>query len=197
MRLLLNQFVIYFSLLLLACSSMRTKTEADSELAGDLAKGNFEQASQRVEQYRQKNVYQVKDRVLYYLNKGLILHYQEEYAKSNENLERADLVMEELFTRSVSKALLSAMMNDNMLDYSGEVYDEIYVNIFKALNFVGLDDFEGAYVEIKRLNETLEHSPEIFGLPGTSGAVEGVLAGKKGSFGQNHGVQKSPPVGEV
>jgi hypothetical protein len=142
---------------------MRTKTEADNEITNDLASGNFEQASQRIEQYRQKNVYQVKDRVLYYLNKGLVDHYQGEFEKSNENLERADRVMEELFTRSVSKALLSTMMNDNVLDYSGEVYDDIYVNIFKTLNFIGINDFEGAYVEIKRLNDKLQQMDAKYG----------------------------------
>jgi len=158
-----RHFVIFFLFLLLACSSMRTKTETDTEITHDLATGNFEQASQRIEQYRQKKVYQVKDRVLYYLNKGLVLHYQKEYSKSNENLDRADFAMEELFTRSVSKALLSAMLNDNALDYSGEVYDDIYVNIFKALNFVGLKDFEGAYVEIKRLNDKLQQMDAKYG----------------------------------
>ena len=158
-----RHFVIFFLFLLLACSSMRTKTETDTEITHDLATGNFEQASQRIEQYRQKKVYQVKDRVLYYLNKGLVLHYQKEYSKSNENLDRADFAMEELFTRSVSKALLSAILNDNALDYSGEVYDDIYVNIFKALNFVGLKDFEGAYVEIKRLNDKLQQMDAKYG----------------------------------
>lgn len=151
-----RHFVIYFLFLLLACSSMHTKTEADTEITRDLATGNFEKASERVEQYRQKKVYQEKDRVLYYLNKGLILHYQNEYTKSNENLDRADFAMEELYTRSISKAMLSTMLNDNALDYTGEVYDEIYVNIFKTLNFIGMNDFEGAYVEIKRLNDKLQ-----------------------------------------
>ena len=155
--------VIYFFFLLVACSSMRTKSEADTQISTDLAAGNFEKASERLEQYREKKVYQEKDRVLYYLNKGLVLHYQEEYSKSNDNLDRADFVMEELFTRSVSKALLSAMMNDNALDYSGEVYDEIYVNIFKALNFIGLNDFAGAYVEIKRLNDKLRQMDTKYG----------------------------------
>jgi hypothetical protein len=163
MKLFFRYFVIYFFFLLMACSSMRTKSEADTQISTDLAAGNFEQASERIEQYRQKKIYQKKDRVLYYLNKGLVLHYQKEFSKSNENLERADFAMEELFTRSISKALLSAMMNDNVLDYSGEIYDEIYVNIFKTLNFIGLNDFEGAYVEIKRLNDKLQQMDAKYG----------------------------------
>ncbi len=163
MRVFFKNFVIYFFFVLLACSSMRTRTEVDTEIIHDLSAGDFQKASERLEQYRQKRIYLEKDRVVFYLNKGTVLHYQQEYEKSNDFLDRADFAMEELFTRSISKALLSAMLNDNALDYTGEVYDNIYVNIFKALNFIGLRDYQGAYVEIRRLNDKLQQLDTKYG----------------------------------
>jgi len=151
----LLHFSLALSILLSACSSMRTKSDADSELIEHLATGNYELASTRLDEYREKKVYQEKDRVLYYLNKGLVLHYQKEYKKSNDNLDRADFAMEELYTRSISKGLLSGILNDNVLDYSGEVYDNLYVSIFKALNYAAIQDFRGSAVEIRRLNDKL------------------------------------------
>lgn len=148
--------IIYLLLLaILACSRFRTRTEIDDELTTYLAKGEYTLALQKTDKFKEEEAYQKKDRVLYYLNKGLILHYQGDFKASNEQLEIAEQAMEELFTRSISNAVKSVMINDNMLDYTGEVYDNLYVNIYKALNYMRMDNFEDAYVEINRLNDKL------------------------------------------
>lgn len=149
-------FVLFLVILsLLSCARLRTRTESDDQLTSFLARGEFAQALQKTDQFKEKEIFHQKDRVLYYLNKGLILHYQGDFKASNEQLEIADQTMEDLFTRSVSRAVLSLMLNDNVLDYTGEVYDNLYVNIFKTLNYLRLNDFEGAYVEVNRVNDKL------------------------------------------
>jgi hypothetical protein len=142
---------------------MRTKSETDSELIENLATGDYELAATLLDEYREKKVYQEKDRVIYYLNKGLVLHYQQKYEQSNDVLDRADFTMEELFTRSISKGVLSGILNDNVLDYSGEVYDNLYVSIFKALNYAAMKDFQGSSVEIRRLNDKLRELDTKYG----------------------------------
>jgi hypothetical protein len=163
MKFFTKKIMIFFLIGSCACSSIHTSKEAESQLVSDLTRGDFEKASHRLETYRQKKIYVEKDRVLFYLNKGLVLHYQQNYDTSNHYLERADRSMEDLFTRSVSKAMLSAIANDNVLDYSGEVYDNLYVNIFKALNYLALNSFEEAYVEIKRVNDKLRELDVKYG----------------------------------
>ncbi len=163
MKFLIKNISIFLLVTGCACSSLHSRKDADTELVSDITRGNFEQAARRLETYRQKKIYLEKDRVLYYLNKGLVLHYQQNFDTSNQYLERADRIMEDLFTRSVGKALLSALVNDNVLDYSGEVYDNFYVNIFKALNYVALNSFEEAYVEIKRVNDKLREMDVKYG----------------------------------
>ena len=46
-------------------------------------------------------------------------------------------------------------MNDTVVDYSGEVFEDIYTNIFMALNYIHLGDIEGAFVEIRRFDNKL------------------------------------------
>lgn len=121
----------------------------------DVSLGQYDSAVKKIEKARKDKIYLEKDRVLYYLDKGALLHYQGQFAASNEALDRADRGMEELFTKSIGRTAASFMLNDNVIDYYGEIYENIYVNIFKALNYVSLGDLNAAYVEIKRINEKL------------------------------------------
>ncbi len=96
------------------------------------------------------NEYADKDRVMLHLDKGIIFHYQDNYEESNKEFEAAEDAIEELYTKSISKGVFSFLLNDNSLAYDGEVYEDLYINIFKALNYLHLNDFDGAYVETRR-----------------------------------------------
>jgi len=134
---------------------MKTHVDFYYNIEADLKTGNFLRASDLVDKAKSTQKYSKKDRALYYLDKGIILHYGGKYDESNHILEEADQTIEELYTRSISKAVASILLNDNILEYSGEVYDNIYVNIFKALNYLHIKKFDGALVEINRINDKL------------------------------------------
>ncbi len=104
-----------------------------------------------------------KNRLLYLMEKGLLLHLGGEYAQSNEVLEEADLLAEQLFTRSVSEETLSFVTNDNLIAYAGADYEDVYINYYKALNYINLGDMEGARVECRRIDEKLNYLADTFG----------------------------------
>ncbi len=137
------------------CASMKTQTKqykgTDVMLANRDIPGIIRQLDMKKER-----TYPAKDRVLYYLDMGMLHHYKGDYQKSNELLEQAEFAMEELYTKSVSKAAVSMLLNDNALDYSGEDYEDVYTNVFKALNYLHLNDFDAAFVEIRRINLKLD-----------------------------------------
>ena len=112
--------------------------------------GSYLQAAAVIEDARDSR-YREKDRVLYYLDLGMLYHWAGEYELSNQALDEAERGIEELFTRSVSKAMASGVLNDNALDYAGEDYEDIYLNIFKALNYIALGRNDSALVEIRRV----------------------------------------------
>lgn len=110
--------------------------------------------------------YTQKERVLYYLDIGMLYHFNKNYRLSNEFLQKAEDGIEELFTKSISREAASYLLNDNAKEYSGEDYEDIYLNIFKALNYLALSDsaetkkekvrlFDDAFVEIRRINHKL------------------------------------------
>ena len=135
------------------CSSVMTNTKMYRPVTAELQNDNFESAAQKIEALKGK--FAGKDRFLYYLDAGLAHHYAQQYDTSTVRLTSAEDAADELFTKSISKAALSVVLNDNVLDYSGEDYEVLYTNLFKALNFAAQDKFDDAFVEIRRANEKL------------------------------------------
>jgi len=134
-----------------SCASTQTYQYQYVEAGDYVAKRDFKGASAVIEGYK-NTTYKEKDRVLYYLDVGMLYHYAGEYEKSNEALGMAEQGIEELYTKSISKAVTSGVLNDNALDYSGEDYEDIYLNVFKGLNYIALGDPDSALVEIRRVH---------------------------------------------
>ena len=136
------------------CSSIKTQKNQFVDIDKKFQMHNYKDAISNLESAKEK-FYSKKDRVLYYLDLGMLCHYDKQYKKSNEMLDKAEQGIDELFTKSVSRATASLLLNDNVLEYSGEDYEDIYLNIFKALNYIELDLFDDAFVEIRKINNKL------------------------------------------
>jgi hypothetical protein len=157
MQLIYRLVMPYAPILLLAlmlsipgCASMRTQTKQYVSILGSIQEEDYDKAIQTVKLARANGRYLEKDRVLYYLELGMVYHYAGYYDSSNTALEQADQYMEDLFTKSVSNIAASFLTNDNVLDYYGEDYENIYVNVFKSLNYLHLNQFDAAFVEARR-----------------------------------------------
>ena len=90
------------------------------------ASGNYLEASAAIQKLHDNKKYKEKDRVLYYLNQGMLQHYLGNYEQSNNLLTTAERAMEDLYTRSVSRAGASLLLNDNVLEYDGEDYELLF-----------------------------------------------------------------------
>ncbi|MBN1525123.1 MAG: hypothetical protein JW904_11600 [Spirochaetales bacterium] len=141
--------------LLITCSSFMTIKGQFKGVNEKLAQRDFEGAAAQIEKTK-KNLYQEKDQVMYYLDVGMLYHYMGNYEQSNEFLTKAEQAIEQYYTISISKAGLSLLLNDNATDYAGEDYEDIYINVFKALNYIGLGKKESAFVEIRRIDNKLK-----------------------------------------
>ncbi|MEA2069157.1 MAG: hypothetical protein U9P12_08155, partial [Verrucomicrobiota bacterium] len=59
------------------------------------------------------------------------------------------------FTKSLTRSASSLILNDNALAYAGEDYEDIYLNVFKSLNYLALGKTDEAFVEVRRINNKL------------------------------------------
>jgi len=150
-------FPLLLSVLFLGCTTSRNEKYA--QVDSYVKSGNYGAALAVYEDddlagslYNSK-----KDKVLYYLDKGMLGFYDQRYQMSIDSLERAESLIEEYFTKSISQGAASYLLNDNVIEYGGEVHEDLYVNLFKALSFLETGYFDGAYVEIRRLTDKLNY----------------------------------------
>lgn len=158
-RYLLISGLIIFNV---ACSSIVTRDEFYKPLINDLKKSDYKSAAVKVLDSTFVKNYSQKDLLLFYLDRGIVSHYSGEYEVSNDAFSKAEDLIDEYYTKSISKGAVSLLLNDNALDYSGEVYENLYINIFKALNYIHLKKYDEAYVECKRVNEKLSELENNF-----------------------------------
>lgn len=129
------------------------------EIDRDVHAGSFENARFSIEEVQRNGgpVYGKKNAVLFYLDIGMVSHYAGLYLDSSVHLETGEKLIEEAFTKSVTQNAASFIVNDNVKDYPGEDYEDLYINVFNSLNYYHQGSLEGALVEIRRLNEKLVH----------------------------------------
>jgi hypothetical protein len=102
-----------------------------------------------------KGQYAERNEVLYFMEHGLVAHYAGHYQESIRSLLKAERLIEDLYTRSVSKQAASFLINDNTIPYRGEDFEDSMVNLFLALNYSALGLREEALVEARQVDAEL------------------------------------------
>lgn len=95
------------------------------------------------------------NKLLYYVNKGLILSMQGKYEESNRVFEKAFLFGEDYKVNYLTEAA-TFLSNPMITVYRGEDHEHLMPLYYKAVNFLKLGKYEEALVECKRLNIRLQ-----------------------------------------
>ena len=104
---------------------------------------------------RAEKEYGEKSRVLYGMDRGMTLQLAGEYQQSNAVLEQAEEELDRLYTRKIRTETLAFMTNDTALPYEGDPYEQVLINVLKALNYAMLDQWQDALVEARRIDHRL------------------------------------------
>jgi len=156
-------FLAAFILSFVGCAYIQTQVKHYKCIEEDFSSRFYSGAAEKIEKAKNEGKYEGKDKVLYYLDMGMALHFAGRYAESNEFLDKAEIAVEENFTKSISKMMISFLLNDNVLDYAGEDYEDIFTNVIKNLNYTHLKKTEDAMVEIRRTNLKLNRLQDKYG----------------------------------
>lgn len=140
-------------LALVSClSSCAGVVNIQPQVNGLATAGRFDQALQVLEDPAK---YGKNNQLLFKFDKGMVLHLAGRYQESTDVFEEAKLQYEQLYTQSVSKGVGSWLWNDYALPYRGEDFERVMLNIFEAMNFAAAGDIEGALVEARDVDSTL------------------------------------------
>lgn len=104
---------------------------------------------------KKENIYGSNMKLNFLLDSAMI-HFQcGNYEQSNQLLKSAEDLAEELWTKSISKQLASFVINDYTIPYKGEDFERALINLFSAIDYVMLKQYEEALVECRRLDSVL------------------------------------------
>ncbi len=150
---------------LMVTTDFRRLTVWAGMLAGLLVCGgcvSYNQKVSRIERYTYRRRFKQAARIagraaekrdneqlLYYMEKGMVLHMAGKYRKSNDALFRAKELISYLDVFSVSRQTASYLTNSRALAYKGEDFEQVLVNTYLGLNFLYLGEYEDALVEFK------------------------------------------------
>ena len=134
---------------------------------GMIASRAYDAAQARIEKEKEGS-YGKKNQVLYYLDLGAVQHDAGKFKDSDESFDKAERRMEELYTKSVSKAVGTLIINDTTTEYAGARFERAMVNAYRALNYSFLGDRENALVEIRKLSRLLQEYADVYGAKKTA-----------------------------
>lgn len=145
---------LFAALLVVATLGCASTGRVQQLLEAQMKLGDYPTAIQTVEQERER-AYRGKNRLLYYLERGMLLHLAGQYAESNAAFETAKQIGNELYAASITGTGLSLMTNDYALDYAGENFERTLIHLFSALNYEQLGEIDSALVEIRQVGDYL------------------------------------------
>jgi hypothetical protein len=116
-----------------------------------LIEDDYDRALAAVEEIDPSN-----SKLLYLYEKGLILHCRGDYAGSSEAFAQSEIVLEDLYTKSVTREAAALAISETIAQYRGDAFEAVFVNYYQILNYLGLGDVEGAMVECRRVNRKLQ-----------------------------------------
>lgn len=136
------------ALLLVLATGCATYQSRVQSARNDLYQGRFEKAAEALEPLALKSG---SDQLVYLLDWGVSLYLSGQHRESIEALTAADQLVDFNDYLSLSHETASLLMGQEMVQYKGTSYEKLLINVYLALNFLKLNEFESAAVEIRRL----------------------------------------------
>ncbi len=113
--------------------------------------GNYDAAARMLDDPAVRDEYGERNKLLYWLDRGAVALAQKDNAKAIDLLEKAESTMEVDREPTGGEQLSRWLLNDTVVSYYGQPYEEIYVNVLKMLAQLQAGQIDGgATVEARR-----------------------------------------------
>lgn len=142
-------YVVVASIFVVGCATYYQQSVAFQE---SFVKGDLESANAILDKNKKASI--DKNKLLFFLQKGLVLQMLEKYEESNSFFEQAYIFTED-YRKSYTKEAASLLSNPNVKPYTGEDHELVLLHYFKAMNFLRMKQYEEALVECRRINNKL------------------------------------------
>jgi len=101
-----------------------------------------------------------RDRLLFFMDKGLILHYLGKYDESIDVLLDATKLMEEQDIVNAGQQAGSLVTSEWLTDYKGEYAERLFVHTYLMMDYLVIGQYEDALVEAKQALKLYDQYPD-------------------------------------
>ncbi|WP_322567147.1 hypothetical protein [Thiohalophilus sp.] len=101
-----------------------------------------------------------RNRVLYHLNRAMLLHMLGDYAASNDEFEQAKNVIEQYQATSISEESAAFFINDGTRTYTGSSLEQLMLHVYAAINYLLQNQVDAARVEALQIDVRLRQLQE-------------------------------------
>ncbi|MBY0315759.1 MAG: hypothetical protein K2Q26_09585 [Bdellovibrionales bacterium] len=95
------------------------------------------------------------DRLAYLLEYATVLYQAQKFEESSKKFNEADQSAEVNDYTSLSREFGSIMMREDLVQFKTESFEFLLINVYQALNYLMLDNFENAMVMARRINDKI------------------------------------------
>lgn len=128
----------------------------DAMLKADIliANGEYKKAAEFTESEIDKDDLYARNNLLWYLESGSAYFYAKDNNRSIKAFNTCENLMkhyrEQILAKDITETLVSTLLNDTTRPYIGTEYDGVMTNTYKAIDYLALNDRNGARVEFNR-----------------------------------------------
>lgn len=144
-----NCLLILISIFSVGCTTYQTKVD------GIRQQLTFGQYAVALDELRALSLVEDKDQLLYLLDYATALQMAGRYQESISVFIQADKLAEQLNYYSVTKIIGATLGGEESVQYKGDSFEIFLINSMNALNFLAVQDLDGAMVEARRINEKI------------------------------------------
>ena len=85
---------------------------------------------------------------MYYLDSGMLAYYENDFSGAIERLSKAEQFIDDYYTKSVTQNMAAFLTNDTAIEYPGEDYEDIYINLIKTISYYKAGKWEEGFHEL-------------------------------------------------
>lgn len=144
-----RHLVFLSAFFLLSCATYQNNV---SKARDFLEEGKYTEAAEIFSKQVEK---EEGDKLAYLLEYGTALHLAGQYKESNAAFESADKMCDLNDYTSLSRETGAMIVKEGMTQYKAETFEYLMINIYQALNYLLLGDYDNAQVKARKLNEKI------------------------------------------
>lgn len=139
--------VILAALFLTGCATYQSSVSPARDL---LASGQCEASLKLLEPLAVKDN---GDQLVHLMDYGSALQICGDYKKSNQIFLQATKLADQVDYHSASRVVGATLLNEEMVQYKGDTFEKLFLNVSLALNYIQMGQFDDALVEVRTMNQ--------------------------------------------